>query len=31
MKMLEIAQATGAPRMASIQNPYSLLNRTFEI
>ncbi len=31
MKMLEIAEAVGLPRMASIQNPYHLLNRTFEI
>ncbi|MBT4889981.1 MAG: NADP(H)-dependent aldo-keto reductase [Rhodospirillales bacterium] len=31
MKMLELAESIGLPRMASIQNPYSLLNRTFEI
>lgn len=31
MKMLGIAEAEGLPRMASIQNPYNLLNRVFEI
>jgi len=31
MKMLELADRTGLPRMASIQNPYSLLNRTYEV
>jgi len=31
MKMLETSERTGLPRMASIQNPYSLLNRTYEV
>jgi len=31
MKFLEIAEKTGMPRIASIQNPYNLLCRTFEI
>ena len=31
MTFLKLAEARGLPRMASIQNPYSLLNRTFEI
>ena len=31
MRYLSLAQQHGLPRMASIQNPYSLLNRTFEI
>ncbi|NCA71651.1 MAG: NADP(H)-dependent aldo-keto reductase [Sphingobacteriia bacterium] len=31
MRFLNLAEQTGLPRMASIQNPYSLLNRTFEI
>lgn len=31
MKMLSLAEHKGLPRMASIQNPYSLLNRTFEV
>ncbi len=31
MKMLGLADTSGLPRMASIQNPYSLLNRTFEV
>ena len=31
MKFLEIARREGLPVIASIQNPYSLLNRTFEI
>ncbi|MEQ8667454.1 MAG: aldo/keto reductase [Rhodospirillales bacterium] len=31
MKMLALADAHGLPRMASIQNPYSLLNRVFEV
>ena len=30
MEYLRIGRASGFPRMASIQNPYSLLNRTFE-
>ena len=31
MTFLEIADKTGLPRVASIQNPYSLICRTFEI
>ena len=31
MEYLKASQNTGLPRMASIQNPYSLLNRTFEM
>jgi aryl-alcohol dehydrogenase-like predicted oxidoreductase len=31
MKYLEIAKSEGLPKVESIQNPYSLLNRTFEI
>ena len=31
MRYLQLAEAHGLPRMVSIQNPYSLLNRTFEI
>ena len=31
MKMLGLADSAGLARMASIQNPYNLLNRTFEI
>ncbi len=31
MKFLEIADRTGLPRVASIQNPYSLICRTFEV
>ncbi len=31
MTYLGIAERTGGPRMASIQNPYSLLNRSFEV
>ncbi len=31
MRWLCLAEAGRGPRMASIQNPYSLLNRTFEI
>jgi len=31
MTFLKLAEARGLPRMASIQNPYSLLNRIFEI
>lgn len=30
-KFLQLADAQGVPRVASIQNPYSLLNRTFEV
>lgn len=31
MQYLRLAQSRGLPRIASIQNPYSLLNRTFEV
>jgi aryl-alcohol dehydrogenase-like predicted oxidoreductase len=31
MRMLQLAEAHGLPRPVSIQNPYNLLNRTFEI
>lgn len=31
MKFLELAETRGWPRAVSIQNPYNLLNRTFEI
>ena len=31
MKLLAIAEAAGLPRIVSVQNPYNLLNRTFEI
>ncbi|MBI1195634.1 MAG: NADP(H)-dependent aldo-keto reductase [Gammaproteobacteria bacterium] len=31
MRYLALSEARGLPRMVSIQNPYSLLNRTFEI
>jgi len=31
MRYLQLAEAKGLPRMASIQNPYNLLNRTFEV
>jgi len=31
MRFLQLAQSEGLPRAVSIQNPYSLLNRTFEI
>jgi aryl-alcohol dehydrogenase-like predicted oxidoreductase len=31
MHYLRLAEQAGLPRVASIQNPYSLLNRTFEI
>ena len=31
MKFLELADRAGLPRLDSIQNPYSLLNRTYEI
>ena len=31
MRYLQLAQAHDLPRIASIQNPYNLLNRTFEI
>lgn len=31
MKFLELAETRGWPRAVSIQNPYNLLNRTFEV
>ncbi|WP_111412801.1 NADP(H)-dependent aldo-keto reductase [Billgrantia lactosivorans] len=31
MKSLQLAERLGLPRIASIQNPYNLLNRTFEV
>lgn len=31
MRYLELAREKGWPRVAGIQNPYSLLNRTFEV
>ncbi|WP_075881637.1 NADP(H)-dependent aldo-keto reductase [Vreelandella massiliensis] len=31
MKSLELADRLGLPRVASIQNPYNLLNRSFEV
>jgi len=31
MKYLQLAESRGWPRMVSIQNPYNLLNRTFEV
>lgn len=31
MRYLQLAEARGWPRIASIQNPYSLLNRSFEV
>ncbi|WP_295879838.1 NADP(H)-dependent aldo-keto reductase [uncultured Thiohalocapsa sp.] len=31
MRFLELAEQHGLPRMVSIQNPYNLLNRSFEI
>jgi aryl-alcohol dehydrogenase-like predicted oxidoreductase len=31
MRYLSAAKSLGLPRMASIQNPYSLLNRSFEV
>jgi aryl-alcohol dehydrogenase-like predicted oxidoreductase len=31
MRYLELAQANNWPRIVSIQNPYNLLNRTFEV
>jgi len=30
-KFLELSKANNLPRMASVQNPYNLLNRTYEI
>ena len=31
MKFLELADRLGLPRVASVQNPYNLLNRTYEV
>ncbi|QNT71351.1 NADP(H)-dependent aldo-keto reductase [Defluviicoccus vanus] len=31
MRMLALAEAEGLPRLAGIQNPYNLLNRSFEV
>lgn len=31
MRALQLAETLGLPRVASVQNPYSLLNRTFEV
>ncbi|MGH8433427.1 MAG: NADP(H)-dependent aldo-keto reductase [Pseudomonas sp.] len=31
MKCLQLAESHGSPRAVSIQNPYNLLNRTFEV
>lgn len=31
MRMLQLAAERGLPRIASIQNPYNLLNRSFEV
>ena len=31
MKFLELAERHGLPRMVSIQNPYNLLNRSYEV
>lgn len=31
MRYLQLAESRGWPRIASIQNPYSLLNRSFEV
>ncbi len=31
MKLLSLAEKTGLPRIVSIQNPYNLLNRSYEI
>lgn len=31
MKFVEIAERLGLPRVVSVQNPYSLLNRSFEV
>ena len=31
MRFLELAKTEGLPRVESVQNPYSLLNRTYEI
>lgn len=31
MELMKLSESKGLPRMASIQNPYSLINRTFEV
>lgn len=31
MHSLQLAERTGVPRVASVQNPYSLLNRSYEV
>ncbi|QJQ96848.1 MULTISPECIES: NADP(H)-dependent aldo-keto reductase [Halomonadaceae] len=31
MRCLQLADSLGVPRVASVQNPYSLLNRSFEV
>ena len=31
MKFIEVAERLGLPRVVSVQNPYSLLNRSFEV
>ncbi|MBM7061596.1 NADP(H)-dependent aldo-keto reductase [Pseudomonas sp. UL073] len=31
LKFLQLAESLGLPRMVSIQNPYNLLNRSFEV
>ena len=31
MKFLQVAERLGLPRVVSVQNPYSLLNRSFEV
>ncbi|MGM1053866.1 MAG: NADP(H)-dependent aldo-keto reductase [Pseudomonadota bacterium] len=31
MRALQLAETFGLPRVASVQNPYNLLNRTFEV
>ncbi|SLN12201.1 NADP(H)-dependent aldo-keto reductase [Oceanibacterium hippocampi] len=31
MRFVQLAESLGLPRIASIQNPYSLLNRSFEV
>ena len=30
-KFLELSKEKGLPRMMSVQNPYNLLNRTYEV
>ena len=31
MQMLKLAEAAGLPKVAAVQNPYSLLNRSYEV